>query len=208
MIEFIDKRGVFWITFHSLFDFKNILKKSSFWHTWVSKIFYILFYCTDVVYLIDSKKNRAESKIQVKKALFWKVSKKKKKEKICGQNIHISLLLAKFQTKEFMSLKNMFLLYQWSFGYFSSPLEISNILKVKELSFFPVDISFLIKHIKKSTEGLELLYTRSYFTQLQLNTMLIWSLSSPYKQQSHFTNLSPCHFTSIPHYNSQTCSFW
>lgn len=95
-----------------------------------------------------------------------------------------------------MSLKNIFLLNQWSFGYLSSPLEISNILKVKELSFFPVDTSFLIKHIKKSTEGLELLYTRSYFTQLQLNTMLIWSLSSPYKQQSHFTNLSPCHFHS------------
>lgn len=154
------------------------------------------------------KKIEQNLRFRLKKHFSGRLVKKKKKEKICGQNIHISLLLAKFQTKEFMSLKNMFLLYQWSFGYFSSPLEISNILKVKELSFFPVDISFLIKHIKKSTEGLELLYTRSYFTQLQLNTMLIWSLSSPYKQQSHFTNLSPCHFTSIPHYNSQTCSFW
>lgn len=116
------------------------------------------------------------------------------KKKKSMAKIFLFLLLAKFQTKVLVSLKKMFLLYQWSFGCLSSPLEIPNILQVKELSFFPVDISFLIKHIKKSTESLELLYTRSYFTQLQLNTMFNWSLSTPSKQQSHFTNLS----TSLP----------
>lgn len=79
----------------------------------------------------------------------------KKKKSVA--KIFVFLLLAKFQTKVLVSLKKMFLLYQWSFGCLSSPLEIPNILQVKELSFFPVDFSFLIKHIKKSTESLELL---------------------------------------------------